>query len=234
MAASATCREFLDAEPDASGATLRPSIVDSGARPRRDPRARRARPTPTSAAAPCSARGPAQSPSVRPSRQHHRPGAAAAVSRRPATTTAAPRRAPRERGRELVGFYHSHPDHPAEPSAFDLEHAWPNLSYVIVSVRTAAPPKRGRGGCAPIAPVSTKNHHYGDNRRCQFGFSFPRPCAPSRASRPCRGSKAHNVGELLANSSTPARRSAPASVHAGRHAAQLRERLRERRRHPAT
>jgi cysteine synthase B len=37
--------------------------------------------------------------------------------------------------RELVGFYHSHPDHPAEPSAFDLEHAWPNLSYLIVSVR---------------------------------------------------------------------------------------------------
>ena len=38
-------------------------------------------------------------------------------------------------GRRLLGFYHSHPDHPAEPSAFDLEHAWPNLSYVIVSVR---------------------------------------------------------------------------------------------------
>ena len=37
--------------------------------------------------------------------------------------------------RQLLGFYHSHPDHPAEPSAFDLEHAWPNLSYVIVSVR---------------------------------------------------------------------------------------------------
>ena len=40
-----------------------------------------------------------------------------------------------ETQRELVGFYHSHPDHPAVPSAFDLEHAWPNLSYVIVSVR---------------------------------------------------------------------------------------------------
>jgi proteasome lid subunit RPN8/RPN11 len=39
-----------------------------------------------------------------------------------------------ETGRPLIGFYHSHPDHPAEPSAFDLEHAWPNLSYVIVSV----------------------------------------------------------------------------------------------------
>ena len=39
-------------------------------------------------------------------------------------------------GVELIGFYHSHPDHPAVPSQFDLDHAWPNLSYVIVSVRT--------------------------------------------------------------------------------------------------
>jgi cysteine synthase B len=38
------------------------------------------------------------------------------------------------RGQVLVGFYHSHPDHPAMPSAFDLEHAWPNFSYPIVSV----------------------------------------------------------------------------------------------------
>jgi cysteine synthase B len=37
-------------------------------------------------------------------------------------------------GLALLGFYHSHPDHPAEPSPFDLEHAWPNLSYVIVSI----------------------------------------------------------------------------------------------------
>ena len=35
---------------------------------------------------------------------------------------------------ELLGFYHSHPDHPAKPSQFDLDHAWPNFSYVIVSV----------------------------------------------------------------------------------------------------
>ena len=40
-----------------------------------------------------------------------------------------------EAGQVLLGFYHSHPDHPAEPSAFDLEHAWPNLSYLIVSVQ---------------------------------------------------------------------------------------------------
>jgi proteasome lid subunit RPN8/RPN11 len=39
-----------------------------------------------------------------------------------------------ELGHELLGFYHSHPDHPARPSQFDLDHAWPNFAYVIVSV----------------------------------------------------------------------------------------------------
>jgi len=42
-------------------------------------------------------------------------------------------------GAELIGFYHSHPDHPAVPSQYDLDHAWPNLSYVIVSVRQSQP-----------------------------------------------------------------------------------------------
>ena len=40
-----------------------------------------------------------------------------------------------ELGGELLGFYHSHPDHPARPSQYDLDHAWPFFSYVIVSVR---------------------------------------------------------------------------------------------------
>jgi len=35
---------------------------------------------------------------------------------------------------EVLGYYHSHPDHPAEPSAFDSENAWPWYSYVIVRV----------------------------------------------------------------------------------------------------
>jgi proteasome lid subunit RPN8/RPN11 len=43
-------------------------------------------------------------------------------------------RAARERDLELVGWYHSHPDHPALPSEYDREHAWPWFSYVIVSV----------------------------------------------------------------------------------------------------
>jgi proteasome lid subunit RPN8/RPN11 len=37
-------------------------------------------------------------------------------------------------GLEVVGWYHSHPDHPALPSEYDREHAWPWYSYVIVSV----------------------------------------------------------------------------------------------------
>jgi proteasome lid subunit RPN8/RPN11 len=39
-----------------------------------------------------------------------------------------------ELGGELLGFYHSHPDHPARPSQFDLDHAWPNFAYVIVAI----------------------------------------------------------------------------------------------------
>ncbi|MEX2273935.1 MAG: Mov34/MPN/PAD-1 family protein, partial [Vicinamibacterales bacterium] len=39
----------------------------------------------------------------------------------------------------LAGFYHSHPDHPARPSAHDLEQAWPNLTYLIIAVRAGVP-----------------------------------------------------------------------------------------------
>ncbi len=42
-------------------------------------------------------------------------------------------------GAELLGFYHSHPDHPAEPSQYDLDHAWPFFSYVILSVSSGEP-----------------------------------------------------------------------------------------------
>jgi proteasome lid subunit RPN8/RPN11 len=41
----------------------------------------------------------------------------------------------RSLGLDIVGNYHSHPDHPAVPSQFDLDHAWPTWSYIIVSVR---------------------------------------------------------------------------------------------------
>jgi proteasome lid subunit RPN8/RPN11 len=38
------------------------------------------------------------------------------------------------RGLEIIGFVHSHPDHPPRPSEFDTEHAWPFYSYVVASV----------------------------------------------------------------------------------------------------
>lgn len=44
-----------------------------------------------------------------------------------------------ERGMETLGWYHSHPDHPARPSEFDREHAWPWYSYVILSVASQVP-----------------------------------------------------------------------------------------------
>jgi len=40
----------------------------------------------------------------------------------------------RDRGVDVVGFYHSHPDDRAVPSHYDLEHAWPTYSYIVVSV----------------------------------------------------------------------------------------------------
>src|SRR5690242_1328141 len=37
-------------------------------------------------------------------------------------------------GLRIIGVWHSHPDHPARPSATDREHAWRGWSYLIVSV----------------------------------------------------------------------------------------------------
>ncbi|WOD38247.1 M67 family metallopeptidase [Nodosilinea sp. E11] len=44
-------------------------------------------------------------------------------------------RSTREQGLEIVGIYHSHPDHPAIPSECDRTLAWPVYSYIIASVR---------------------------------------------------------------------------------------------------
>ena len=48
--------------------------------------------------------------------------------------------AAREQGLDIVGFYHSHPDHPAAPSETDLQEAtFPGYTYVIVAVRHGTP-----------------------------------------------------------------------------------------------
>jgi len=44
-----------------------------------------------------------------------------------------------QQGLDILGFYHSHPDHPARPSEYDREHAWPWMSYIILSVEEGQP-----------------------------------------------------------------------------------------------
>lgn len=36
---------------------------------------------------------------------------------------------------DIVGIYHSHPDHPSRPSQTDTDRAWPDYSYIIISVQ---------------------------------------------------------------------------------------------------
>ena len=42
-------------------------------------------------------------------------------------------------GQLVVGFYHSHPDHPAQPSEYDRVHGWPFYSYIIVAIHQRQP-----------------------------------------------------------------------------------------------
>ena len=42
-------------------------------------------------------------------------------------------------GQDIVGYYHSHPDHPAQASRFDTERAWAGYVYLIVSVANGEP-----------------------------------------------------------------------------------------------
>jgi len=55
---------------------------------------------------------------------------------------AAERRA-EARGRAVVGFYHSHPDHPARPSPFDEAHAWPWYAYLVLATTATGVPRVG-------------------------------------------------------------------------------------------
>ena len=62
-------------------------------------------------------------------------------------------RAAERRGLGVVGFYHSHPDHPPRPSATDAEQAWPGYIYLIAAVT--------RAGEIPVRAWS-----YDEERRC--------------------------------------------------------------------
>jgi proteasome lid subunit RPN8/RPN11 len=86
----------------------------------------------------------------------------------PETVLAAQREA-RAAGLDIVGYYHSHPDHPARPSDFDREHAWPGLSYLIVSV------ERGRVADARSWRLSDDRERFDEERIDQAdGAAAPR------------------------------------------------------------
>ena len=65
-------------------------------------------------------------------KQYHR------FSITPQNLMAAEKSAARER-LLVLGFYHSHPDHPARPSEYDRQHGWPFYSYVIVAIAKRQP-----------------------------------------------------------------------------------------------
>lgn len=44
-----------------------------------------------------------------------------------------------EKSLALLGFYHSHPDHPAAPSAYDRERAFPFFHYLVCAVTGGRP-----------------------------------------------------------------------------------------------
>ena len=59
----------------------------------------------------------------------------------------------RAEGLEIVGYYHSHPDHPAVPSAYDAAHAWPWYSYLIVRVEQGQPREAASYTLDPDRPL---------------------------------------------------------------------------------
>ncbi|HJS58761.1 MAG TPA: M67 family metallopeptidase [Vicinamibacteria bacterium] len=74
--------------------------------------------------------------SVLPNAEGERPGTRFVVS--PADYLSV-EEAAEARGLRLLGFWHSHPDHPARPSATDRQFAWPGLLTVVVAVAAGRP-----------------------------------------------------------------------------------------------
>lgn len=64
----------------------------------------------------------------------------------------------RSRGLDIAGIWHSHPDHPAQPSQFDTDHAWLDYIYIICRTTTAGAEDMNafalQGEGAPFSPVS--------------------------------------------------------------------------------
>lgn len=77
-----------------------------------------------------------------------------------------------ERGLQLIGCYHSHPDSPALPSDFDKAHSLPNFLYVIVTVEAG---KAGEMGAFELTRDGERSHALGifDESSWQWIMEIP-------------------------------------------------------------
>jgi proteasome lid subunit RPN8/RPN11 len=80
----------------------------------------------------------------------------------------------RAKGLDILGFYHSHPDHPARPSEFDREHALPWYSYIVVRVTEGV-------------PQETTNWVLADDRSRFLAEAMQAPAASATAAAESKG-----------------------------------------------
>ncbi len=59
---------------------------------------------------------------------------------------------------DIIGIYHSHPDHPSRPSEFDTDHAWVGWSYMIGSV------EKGKVGPVQSWELNESEHRFDEER----------------------------------------------------------------------
>ena len=139
-----------------------------------------------------------------------------------------------ELGAELLGFYHSHPDHPARPSQYDLDHAFPTFSYIIVSVRGGTPEDmtswRLRDDRSAFDPKTSRSA--AEELDMPNTIHIPTPLRPfTDKQESVQVSGAHRR-RAAGRPDEEARRAAQAPLHGRGQAAELRQRVSERRRHP--
>jgi proteasome lid subunit RPN8/RPN11 len=79
----------------------------------------------------------------------------------------------RNKKMELLGFYHSHPDHPAVPSTFDTEHALPWFSYIIVSV------EKGKAGTMTAWLLNEERNKFIEQMMTSESFAWTSPVEQS-------------------------------------------------------
>jgi len=90
-------------------------------------------------------------------------------------------RAARELGAEVIGFYHSHPDHPARPSEYDAARAWGVYVYLIAGVTAAGPTTvtawrhEGTAGPVPLALSNVEGSEAGGFRPLDIEIGAPSP-----------------------------------------------------------